>query len=316
MTTIEQPCAGCGVYENEALRGWRLAQGDEFMHIFHILWDVQFWLPCEVCNVGGRRYSPPPGAIKIGRQRPAQKETAPAHPKAGAVPAATPAAEKVMNNDHSTTSPRNRQLSALAFYRCVTGDPTAVRPQKMDEASGVQSGYRLVKLYDDGQDEPVADVKIDEAIRYVVERGWKQDAFGYWINGASALVWAKHPWEFEAAWQAPLQRAPGRYSRHPMRYESKSYVGRLVRVGLEGCIAPTRTGRQVIELRRRFPTFTGDALWAPVEVMEAERVRMAEWQQRQEPSRLFEGSVQRAVQQTIARCDEIARQVALAQGMK
>ncbi len=300
-------CPGCGAYPEEALRGWRLAVDAEFVNSPHILWDGQFWLPCEMCNAKGQRPTPP-GALALG----GPKEVAPAPSLAEAASAASSAAEKVMNDDHSTTSPRNRQLSALAFYRCVTSDPTAVRPQKVDAASsGVQSGYRLVKLYDDGQAEPVADGRIDEAINFVIARGWKREAFGYWINGAQALVWTQHPWEFERDWAAPLMRCPCRYTRNAARYESKSYVGRLVPVGVGGCIAPTRTGRQVVALRSRFPTFSGDALWAPVEVMEAEQQRMAEWQQRQEPSRLFVGSVQRAVRQTIARCDDIARQVAL-----
>lgn len=274
---MTRQCLGCGAFPEEQLRGWRLAVDAEFLSGLHILWDGQFWVPCEVCNANGDLPAPA-GALVLGAR---EKEATPAFGNTGV--AGGPHGPETNEAIKYSTAPQKRQLAALVFYRCVTGDSKAARPQPMDESPGVKSAYRLVKLYSDGETTPIADDQIDAAIAFVTAHYQCRD-FGYWLNDAQALVWATLPQDFERAWGAPTLRCACRYTRQSARYERKAYISRLVRVGSQGYIAPTRTGREVVELRGRFPTFSGDALWAPVEVMEAER------QQEEELARRLAGA--------------------------
>jgi hypothetical protein len=262
----------------------------------HALWDGHFWTPCPACNAGAWRPTPTASLILNG-SIPApvrQQKVAPAGEAAGATNGALRA--QTTDSSHCSTKGAKRQLAALVFYHCVTSDTKAVHRQKLDDSPGVKSAYRLVKLYSDGATAPVADADVDAAIEFITEH-YKCRDFGYWLNDAQALVWATLPQDFERAWGAPTLRCPCRYSRHSERYERKTYIDRLVRVGSKGYIVPTREGRLVVALRSRFPTFSGDALWAPIEVMEAERQREEELARRLAGSPLFAGRQARAARQ-------------------
>ena len=193
-----------------------------------------------------------------------------------------------------------KKLAALAFYYASTSMLDACRPQPMDETvEGPVTPYRLVKLFDDGTDEPVPQAKVDLAVEYVQERGWK--AWGYWINGSPALAWARLPEDFERVWGHQVWRAPCRYAGQWARdrYSSGAYAGGLVKVGQNGYVVPTRSRTEVYRLRARFPYYSGDLLMTPIEVLEANAREHEDFMARISGSRLFNGSIDRAVEKAI-----------------
>lgn len=204
----------------------------------------------------------------------------------------------------------NKGLVALAFYYANTSMLDAHRPQPMDETvEGPHSPYRLVKLFDDGTDEPVIQAKIDLAVEYVQERGWR--AWGYWINDNPALVWARLPEDFDRVWGYKEQRAPCRYASRgeTKRYDKGAYAGSPIGIGERGCLVPTRSRTEVYQLRARFPYYRGDLLMTPIEVLEADARQREEFTTQPSGSRLFDGSIGLAVEKAMAKVDAINAQI-------
>lgn len=165
-----------------------------------------------------------------------------------------------------------KQLTSLVYYYAVTGTADAHRPQPMDETiEDARPAFRLVKVFGDGSDEPVPAAKIDVAVQWVASRGWK--AWGYWINGSPALAWARLPEDFTRTWGYREPRAPCRYASawNARARKGGAYINSFVKVGKSGYIFPTRSRRQVFELRSRFSFYCSDLLFVPIEVLVVEQ---------------------------------------------
>jgi len=144
--------------------------------------------------------------------------------------------------------------------------------------------YVGTKVYITGRTEPVADGKLEFAIGWMRERGFKP--WGFWFENAPAVFWGVCTQDLIAAWAAgnqgePISTAPATmYSREFWESRRKRMDqddcrrGSAIFVGQAGgwVIMTTRRGPEIAQLARRYPgaRFDGhDFAYVPQHVAEA-----------------------------------------------